>query len=71
MADKDIILLVEDDPEIARILLDHLRREGYAVTWASSGLESWEDFRTGDYQRGLLDTTAVRRQLIINLFCSI
>lgn len=55
MADKDNILLVEDDPEIARILLDHLRREGYAVTWASSGLESWEDFRNGEYQLVLLD----------------
>lgn len=55
MTDKDNILLVEDDPEIARILLDHLRREGYAVTWASSGLESWEDFRKGEYQLVLLD----------------
>ncbi|MGO4530000.1 response regulator transcription factor [Paenibacillus sp. 2TAF8] len=55
MKDKDNILLVEDDPEIARILLDHLRREGYAVTWASSGLESWEDFRNGEYQLVLLD----------------
>ncbi|WP_427180755.1 response regulator transcription factor [Paenibacillus sp. TC-CSREp1] len=55
MTDKDNILLVEDDPEIARILLDHLRREGYAVTWASSGLESWEDFRQGEYQLVLLD----------------
>ena len=55
MIDKDNILLVEDDPEIARILLDHLRREGYDVTWASSGLESWEDFRNGEYQLVLLD----------------
>jgi DNA-binding response OmpR family regulator len=55
MTDTDNILLVEDDPEIARILLDHLRREGYAVTWASSGLESWEDFRNGEYQLVLLD----------------
>ncbi|UQZ33143.1 DNA-binding response regulator [Paenibacillus sp. PK3_47] len=49
------ILLVEDDPEIARILRDHLRREGYGVTWASSGLESWEDFKQGSYQMVLLD----------------
>ena len=49
------ILLVEDDPEIARILMDHLRRAGYGVTWASSGLESWEDFRKGTYQLVLLD----------------
>lgn len=55
MTDKDNILLVEDDPEIARILMDHLRREGYAVTWASSGLESWEDFKNGQYHLVLLD----------------
>ena len=55
MNDKDKILLVEDDPEIARILMDHLRREGFAVTWASSGLESWEDFRKGQYHLVLLD----------------
>ncbi|WP_145334044.1 response regulator transcription factor [Paenibacillus xylanexedens] len=55
MTDKDNILLVEDDPEIARILMDHLRRKGYAVTWASSGLESWEDFKNGLYHLVLLD----------------
>ncbi|MEK4075449.1 response regulator transcription factor [Paenibacillus sp. FSL M7-0656] len=55
MRDSENILLVEDDPEIARILRDHLRHEGYGVTWASSGLESWEDFREGTYQLVLLD----------------
>ncbi|KAA2301513.1 response regulator transcription factor, partial [Clostridioides difficile] len=29
MRDSENILLVEDDPEIARILRDHLRHEGY------------------------------------------
>lgn len=39
------ILIVEDDPQIARIVMDHLRREGYACTWASTGLEGWRDFQ--------------------------
>lgn len=32
------ILLVEDDPEIARVIRDTLRRKGYRVTWATTGL---------------------------------
>ncbi len=55
MRDSVNILLVEDDPEIARILRDHLRHEGYEVTWASTGMESWEDFKEGTYQLVLLD----------------
>ncbi|HSH24574.1 MAG TPA: response regulator transcription factor [Massilibacterium sp.] len=43
------ILLVEDDQEIARIISDHLTRQGYTVTWASTGLEGWEDFQYDDY----------------------
>lgn len=33
------ILLVEDDVEIARIIRDTLRQEGYGVTWATTGIE--------------------------------
>lgn len=36
------LLLVEDDKEIARIVQDHLRRQGYKVTWSSTGAEGWE-----------------------------
>jgi two-component system, OmpR family, response regulator len=49
------ILLVEDDLEIARIVCDHLRRKGNQVTWASSGMEGWEDFQKGDYHLIIID----------------
>lgn len=49
------ILIVEDDKEIARIVCDHLRREQYDVTWASTGNEGWEDFQKGSYQLVIVD----------------
>jgi DNA-binding response OmpR family regulator len=33
------ILLIEDDPAVARSLQDGLERDGYAVTWKASGQE--------------------------------
>ncbi len=36
------ILLVEDEPAIAELLLDFLEDEGYQVTVASNGQEGWE-----------------------------
>lgn len=49
------LLLVEDDPEIARVVRDLFLREGYEVTWATTGLEGWEDFQKGDYDLALVD----------------
>src|SRR5690625_1074551 len=49
------LLLVEDDPEIARIIRDMLMREGYEVTWATTGLEGWEDFQVTSYDLVLVD----------------
>ncbi len=49
------ILLVEDDREIARVITDHLSRAGCRVTWASTGIEGWEDFRRGEYDLALVD----------------
>lgn len=49
------ILLVEDDPEIARIVRDMFLREKYNVTWATTGLEGWEDFQASDYDLALID----------------
>lgn len=49
------ILLVEDDPEIARVIRDTLRRENHAVTWATTGIEGWEDFQYGAYDLVLID----------------
>lgn len=49
------LLLVEDDLEIARIIQDTLRQEGYGVTWATTGLEGWEDFQSAHYDLVLVD----------------
>lgn len=49
------ILLVEDDPEIARVIRDTLLRKKHTVTWATTGLEGWEDFQQGDYDLVLID----------------
>lgn len=49
------LLLVEDDVEIARVIQDTLRQEGYDVAWATTGLEGWEDFQQGQYDLVLVD----------------
>ncbi|MHC8515889.1 response regulator transcription factor [Sporosarcina sp. ITBMC105] len=49
------LLLVEDDVEIARVIQDTLRQEGYGVAWATTGLEGWEDFQQGQYDLVLVD----------------
>ena len=49
------ILLVEDDREIARIIQDTLTKEGYNLTWATTGIEGLEDFNAGDYSLVLVD----------------
>lgn len=55
MREKEAILLVEDDYEIARIICDHLRKENYSVTWASTGKEGLEDFLQGSFDLVLAD----------------
>ncbi|WP_077617236.1 response regulator transcription factor [Bacillus sinesaloumensis] len=55
MEKPEKILLVEDDKEIARIVCDHLRKEGYSVTWASTGKEGWEDFNEDQFDLALID----------------
>ncbi len=49
------ILLVEDDPEIGRIVRDTFLRENYHITWATTGLEGWEDFQEMAYDLVLVD----------------
>ncbi|CCQ93980.1 Uncharacterized transcriptional regulatory protein YcbL [[Clostridium] ultunense Esp] len=49
------LLLVEDDPEIARVVRDMFIREGYQVTWATTGMEGWEDFQEFTYDLVLVD----------------
>lgn len=52
---KGKLLLIEDDAEIARIIRDTLMLDGYMVTWATTGLEGWEDFQQGQYDLVLID----------------
>lgn len=49
------LLLIEDDREIARIIRDTLTKEHYEVTWATTGLEGWEDFQNTTYDLVLVD----------------
>ncbi|WP_432360046.1 response regulator transcription factor [Sporosarcina sp. UB5] len=49
------ILLVEDDADIARIIQDTLRQQGYAVAWATTGMEGWEDFQQASYDLVIVD----------------
>nr|WP_106780178.1 response regulator transcription factor [Lysinibacillus timonensis] len=49
------ILIVEDDQEIARIMRDTLLNCGHYVTWATTGLEGLQDFRSNDYDLVLID----------------
>ena len=55
MAEENKILIVEDEYEIARIMRDHLMREGFQVTWASTGIEGWEEFKDDSFSLVLVD----------------
>ncbi len=55
MTEDRSILLVEDDFEIGRIMGDHLRKEGYQVTWATTGQEGWEEFKLGQFSLVIVD----------------
>src|SRR5699024_8875853 len=52
---KARLLLVEDDPEIARVVRDMFLRDDYEVTWATTGIEGWEDFQSNTYDLVLVD----------------
>ncbi|KGR77347.1 response regulator transcription factor [Ureibacillus sinduriensis] len=52
---KARILIVEDDVEIARVVRDTFLRDGYEITWATTGLEGLEDFQKGVYDVVLVD----------------
>lgn len=49
------ILLIEDDPAVARALQDGLARDGYEVTWKNTGAGGVEFARSGQAQLILLD----------------
>ncbi|WP_411681388.1 response regulator transcription factor [Clostridium thailandense] len=52
---KEKLLIVEDDEAIANILKEHLEKEGYEVTWASTGKEGLEDFKKENFQLAMID----------------
>lgn len=52
---KARLLIVEDDPEIAQVVRELFIRDGYEVTWATTGLEGWEDFKSETYDLILVD----------------
>jgi two-component system, OmpR family, response regulator QseB len=49
------ILLVEDDPRIAKPLAEDLRHQHHVVDWAQDGVEGWECAQTTNYDLILLD----------------
>jgi DNA-binding response OmpR family regulator len=49
------LLLIEDDPAVARSLLDGLEQYGFSVTWMSSGAEGVEFARSGHPHLILMD----------------
>lgn len=49
------ILIVEDDEAIASILSEHLKKEGYTVNWASTGIEGLKDFKAEIFDLVMLD----------------
>lgn len=55
MNEHTTILLIEDDPAVARSLEEGLRREGYSVHWRSTGGEGLEYARTQHPDLILLD----------------
>ncbi|QTM99028.1 response regulator [Sediminibacillus dalangtanensis] len=55
MKNQEKILIVEDEVEIARVMMDHLRQHGYAPTWASTGSEGWEEFKNDWFDLILVD----------------
>lgn len=55
MNQANSILLIEDDPAVARSLKDGLERDGYTVTWKSSGAEGIQVARQSHPHLVILD----------------
>ena len=53
MAEK--ILVVDDEQEIAELVRDYLRAEGFEVLLAADGVEAMEMYRSGGIQMAILD----------------
>ncbi|MBM7840827.1 DNA-binding response OmpR family regulator [Alkalihalobacillus xiaoxiensis] len=55
MKTKSHLLVVEDEPRIARVLELELTHEGYTVTIFKNGLEAWEALQENTFDLLLLD----------------
>ncbi len=55
MAKQARLLLVEDDGQIAKIISDYLRKDGFSVAWASTGKEGLEEFAAEAFDLVLVD----------------
>lgn len=55
MADKQKVLLVEDDPNLGQILKEYLELKGFQTTLARDGEEGLEKFKVGQFVLCILD----------------
>src|SRR2546428_674797 len=55
MGERDAVLVVDDDPDVALLLSDFLEREGYPVAVAPTGSEGLRLLREGSFALVLLD----------------
>ncbi|MTI38475.1 response regulator transcription factor [Fulvivirga lutimaris] len=55
MADKQRVLLVEDDPNLGQILKEYLELKGFQTTLARDGQEGLEKFKVGQFVLCILD----------------
>jgi DNA-binding response OmpR family regulator len=53
--ENDRILLVEDDPNLGRLLGDYFEAKGYEVTLRENGEEGYKAFKEGDFDLLVLD----------------
>ena len=56
---KERVLVVDDEPSVAEIVAETLKRLGYDVTTAGSGLEGWKKFEDGPHEFDLVITDHV------------
>ncbi|MGF1643669.1 MAG: response regulator [Thiotrichales bacterium] len=55
MESSDRILIVDDDPEIRRLLVDYLARNGFAASAASDGRDMWHTLERQEFDLVVLD----------------
>jgi len=41
LSTRDTVLVVEDEPKLAQVLVDYLKLAGFASAWIAHGATSW------------------------------